>query len=1199
MHFPARLPRSLLTLSALLTAPLLLAQTQTATGVFRRNGDPPLKRIAGVDDLERLKTSPVLQQLRDNPAKPSAIANASAQKLVAGLKLMPGFQAELLAAEPDLAQPVAMAIDERGRLWIAEAFGYPQRQPEGQGKDRILIFEDKDGDGTFETKKVFADKLNLVSGLEVGFGGVWVGAAPYLYFIPDRNDDLVPDGPPEVLLDGWGYEDTHETLNSFTWGPDGWLYGCHGVFTHSNVGKPGASDAERTPLNAGVWRYHPQRREFEVFAWGTSNPWGIDFDARGQCFVTACVIPHLFHLAQGGRYLRQAGAHFDPHVYEDIGTIADHRHYLGDDPHGGNLRSNAAGGGHAHCGALIYQARQFPDEWRGRILMDNIHGNRVNADELVPSGSGFVGKHAEDLLLANDTWFRGISLELSPEGSVYLIDWYDKQACHWTEPGRWDRSNGRLYRVSYGEHRPLPVDLTRLPSEDLVRHLFSSNEWFARRARVLLAERGLGEGTRAILRDIARRPGDGERRLRALWALHSVAGLGEALGLELCGADDPAVRAWAVQCLLERRSASKAVQAKLVELADDAAPLVRLYVASALQRLPVEQRFPIAQKLVAHAADGEDPNLPLLVWYAIEPLATRPEGAALVRATKIPKLERFLYRRCAAEEALREPLLRALSSELNAQRRTWILDELVSAVRDEPGKAPASFAAVFPKLRADVDPHVHDQALELALAWGDASTFEDVQAIARDTAAAPERRTRALEALIRGKDARTGKLLGELLGDSALRAPALRGLASFPEVDAPAAILARYAELAPAERRDAVATLCARAPWARALLAAVGDGRVPKSELSPFQLRALRQFDDPEVTRLLDAHIGVVRASDERKTAEIARIRALLDSGAPGDLARGREVFARTCQQCHTLFGVGRALGPDLTGANRSDREYLLSNVIEPSGVVPKEYQATIARLKDGRLVTGIERERTDTAITLESENARSRLALNSIEELELSALSTMPDGLLDGLDPDEIRALFAYLASPHQTAMVATSANLAGFFDQHSLANWHGDPDVWSVADGQIVGRTEGLERNAFLKSEYELGDFRLTVEVRLVGDQGNSGIQFRSREHEDGGMVGYQADIGPGWWGKLYEEEGRGLLVERGASRVIPDDWNRYVIECSGSSVRTWLNGEPCVEFDDPAGARRGIFALQVHSGGPTEVRFRNFHLELLSAR
>src|SRR6185312_5652573 len=232
-----------------------------------------------------------------------------------------GFEVKLFAGEPDVRQPIAMCLDDRGRVWVAEAYSYPIRRPDKEAKDRMLIFEDTDGDGVFDKRTVFMEGLNLVSGLEVGFGGVWIGAAPYLLFVPVKEGEDKPAGKPQVLLDGWHYEDTHETLNAFCWGPDGWLYGCHGVFTHSRVGKPGTPDKQRTRINAGIWRYHPTRHTFEVFAHGTSNPWGLDFDAHGQAFVEACVIPHLFHIIQGGRYQRQAGSHFNPYTYADIQTI--------------------------------------------------------------------------------------------------------------------------------------------------------------------------------------------------------------------------------------------------------------------------------------------------------------------------------------------------------------------------------------------------------------------------------------------------------------------------------------------------------------------------------------------------------------------------------------------------------------------------------------------------------------------------------------------------------------------------------------------------------------------------------------------------------------------------------------------------------------------------------------------------------------
>ena len=389
-------------------------------------------------------------------------AGLSPEAAAREMLLPPGFKAILFAGEPDVKQPIAFALDHRGRLWVVEAYTYPIRAREGEGQDRILVFEDTNGDGKFDKRTVFMEGLNLVSGLEVGFGGVWVGAAPYLMFIPIADgDEPKPAGPPQILLDGWGHQDTHETLNTFCWGPDGWLYGCHGVFTRSNVGKPGTPSGERTPITAGVWRFHPTRRTFELFSEGTSNPWGVDFDEHGQCIIEACVIPHLWHMIQGGRFERQGGQHFNPYVFDDIKTIADHLHYAGSQgPHAGNGRSDAVGGGHAHAGLMVYQGDSWPEKYRGQLFMNNIHGSRINMDSPEREGSGLVGHHGPDFIKFNDSWSQIINLQSDQDGSVYLIDWYDKNQCHENRPEAHDRSNGRIFKVVYGDTKTPPVDLT-------------------------------------------------------------------------------------------------------------------------------------------------------------------------------------------------------------------------------------------------------------------------------------------------------------------------------------------------------------------------------------------------------------------------------------------------------------------------------------------------------------------------------------------------------------------------------------------------------------------------------------------------------------------------------------------------------------------------------------------------------------------
>ncbi|HEX8203226.1 MAG TPA: PVC-type heme-binding CxxCH protein, partial [Isosphaeraceae bacterium] len=840
------------------------------------------------DDFRLHDTLPAVPP-RPRPPTSDAYAHAglAPEEAAWAMTVPEGFRVSLFAGEPDVVQPIALALDDRGRLWVAEAYSYPVRVPAEKAKDRILIFEDTDNDGRFDKRIVFADRLNLVSGLEVGFGGVWVGAAPELLFFPDRDGDDRPDGPPQVLLDGWGQHDTHETLNSFCWGPDGWLYGCHGVFTHSLVGQPGTPESRRTPINAGIWRYHPTTRSFEVFAHGTSNPWGIDFDARGQAFLTSCVIPHLFHVVQGARYQRQAGPHFNPYTYDDIKTIADHRHYLGANPHGGNGRSDAAGGGHAHAGALIYQGDAWPPEYRGSIFMNNIHGARLNRDTLTPRGSGFVGGHAPDFLLANDSWSQVVSLRAGPDGNVYMIDWYDKNQCHATDPNVHDRTNGRIFKISYGGPRPTladrlgQADLNALDGRALVGLLDSENDWLARHARRILQERRPDPGIRAMLGRLAfSDPGFSRPeplRLRALWALHGHGGLDEEHVARGLADDSPDVRAWTIQLALEDRTPSSALLTKLGALAgSDPSPVVRLYLASALQRLPLADRWGILEGVVGHGEDAEDHNLPLMYWYAAEPLAELDAGRAarLAAGARIPNLLPWMSRRIAAIGSAETIAL--LVDELGATRRPAQRLSLLHGINEAlAGRRrvamPTAWPVVSEALLRDPDPQVRAQAAALGVTFGAASARDATRRVVADVRASVAARLDALGALLKARDPDLPPTLHVLVADPALGSAALRGLAAYGDPRTPAVILDAYAGLGPSERRDALATLTARVEFARALLAAVEAGRVPRAELTADLVRQLHNLKDPALAAQIDRAWG----SSRQPTPDRARLIAL------------------------------------------------------------------------------------------------------------------------------------------------------------------------------------------------------------------------------------------------------------------------------------------------------------------------------------
>ena len=634
------------TTAAPVNAAHLLRRALVAIALFA-----PVMHSAIADEHEHRNQLPK-QQHKDSDApflKPG--------EAVAKMSIPDGFEVSVFAAEPDIAEPIAFCFDDRGRIWVAENFNYQTRQKHTDDQvSRIQILEDTNGDGVFDSKKTFTDKLTFTSGLACGFGGVFVGSPPNLTFIPDADGDDKPDGPPEILLDGWGIRDRHETLNSFIWGPDGWLYGCHGVFTHSNVGYPGAEDKDRQFIDAGIWRYHPTRKTFEIFARGLSNPWGFDFDDRGQGFATCCVIPHLFHVVQGGVYHKQSAQHVNPFIYDDIKTIRDHSHLS------------------AHGGARFYLADAFPKKYHDRLFMCNIHEHAVLTDVMVPKGSSFIGKHGDDFMPTNDLAWVGFSVEIGPEGGVYILDWHDQDIC-----GNAIKfpNSGRVYRIMpKGSKAFARPNLGAMTDAELVKLQTHTNDWYVRQARTLLQSRAAAKKldtsvVHAQLAAMFESAVDTPKRLRALWALHVTGGLSNDRLSELLGHADEHVRAWSIQLLLDAGSvnAFQPERAKSADGADgntvppdkqtlekfhvmaknDPSQIVRLYLTSAVQRLPFEQRWRILAGLVSHAEDIDDNNLSRLYWFALESMVPDYPRESLQLAVdgKIPHLQESVARRLA------------------------------------------------------------------------------------------------------------------------------------------------------------------------------------------------------------------------------------------------------------------------------------------------------------------------------------------------------------------------------------------------------------------------------------------------------------------------------------------------------------------------------------------------------------------------
>ncbi|MEK7953312.1 PVC-type heme-binding CxxCH protein [Luteolibacter soli] len=948
----------------------------------------------------------------------TGMANGNPVKEAAGkMTVPPGFGVDLIAGEPDVVQPIAMCIDVRGRLWVAEGLTYPTRAKDGEGKDRIVIFEDADANGTFETRKVFADGLNLVSGIETGFGGVFVGAAPNLMFLADANGDDRADGEPQILLDGFGYQDTHETLNSFIWGPDGWLYGCHGVFTRSNVGKLGTPDDQRVPINAGIWRYHPTTQKFEVFAWGTSNPWGLDFNDWGEAFCEACVIPHLWHIIPGGYYQRQAGSHFNPFIYEPLETIADHHHWVGDikdHAHWGKETPVSkevadAGGGHAHSGFAICLSEEFPKEMRGSALFFNIHGHRMNNDVLERNGSGWTGKHSADVMLTNDQWFLGVAIEPGPDGALYFTDWHDETSCHRTDPLRWDRTNGRVYRLRHGDVKPWQGNMAKLSDVDLVKLQVEHNEWELRTARRVLQERVAKGGAvdpeaREFLVQTVRTHPDATRRLRALWCL-STCGLLDRSTLPLDDADEN-VRAWAVRLAAQSEmSVERSHWLKLASKEDS--PVVLLSLCSALPKLPRELSMDLA-RWIAPKMTKADPNLTRMFWFGFESQVPRDESRAMAIALSCPdeRLVKWTARRLETPNALVDTLsmagkktgllLDALTGRLDEKPEERLSAPQLELISNLPGDA-----AVKAKVSALTERSGGQQAI--GRLW---KKVEDRKAKAAD-------RLDSLRLLATFLEKKDEDRLAGLLDDPLLRLPAITAVPALLDQEAANDRVAGFTT----EEKMAVSRIAAREGKGARLLEWLAAMKLKQQDVPADAVARLREVKDAALKEEVVQRWGAPTADASARRALIETWQGKLTPEvlAKAEPAKGRAIFDRTCAACHKLFGEGGAIGPELTGGQRGEVRHWLDNVLDPNGLIGQGYELHRIEKNDGTSITGMLAAENDDELILRMVGVETRVPKKDVKSNTALGNSMMPEGLLTGLSDDDVRDLIGYLMSPAQ----------------------------------------------------------------------------------------------------------------------------------------------------------------------------------------
>ena len=964
----------------------------------------------------------------DKDAQPPSPAEA-----VGMIGLPDGFTATVYAAEPEVRNPIAMAWDHRGRIWVAENFTYAERAKrfDLDLRDRILVFHDRDGDGRADGHKVFADDLQMLTSVEVGDGGIWAMCPPNLLFIPDADGDDVPDGEPIIRLDGFtvAKNNYHNFANGLRWGPDGWLYGRCGHSCPGTPGRPGTPEAARTRMEGGIFRYHPGRDVVEVVTHGTTNPWGHDWDQHGELFFINTVNGHLWHGIPGAHFKESFGSSPNPGVYERLDMHADHWHFdTGQhwtQSRGG--KANDFGGGHAHIGMMIYQAEQWPAPMRDRLYTLNMHGLRANVERLERHGSGYIGRHEDDVFLTKDQWFRGIDIQQGPDGSAYILDWSDTGECH--DHTGVHRSSGRIYRISHGTPpKPDLRDLEKLTPEGIQRLIKIPNVWYERQLRRRLTN----AHTITLYKLFNNKGTDKQTKLRTLWALNAIGEAKPAMLSNLLDHEDEHLRTWAIRLLTDdqpidtimgprSRPGSPPDIGRFVELAGgETSGLVRLTLASTLQRLPVRQRVELARALASHPEYADDHNLPSIVWYGLIPLIGEDPSAlaSIAGDSGWPLLQRWTARGLAAGgEATRESLQQLLGAA--SKRDTAIQSAILQGIGEAyKGWKSAPEPAGWPGFASAVqDPELAGRIQKLSLLFGNQEALQSVKNLALDPSADLGARRSALQALIETRPPDLREICERLLDQGGINATAARGLASFEDPSIGTEIAGRYEQFAPAERSAVIEVLVSRPAWAKAALAEMGAGRIPRGDLAAFHARQIRAFKDSELDQQLGEIWGEMRKSSKEKRQLIESWTGKLGEAtlAAADLSAGRAVFQNVCGACHRLYGEGGTIGPDLTGSGRSDLGYLLENIADPGAVVSNDYRMTILTLEDGRIITGVVAAEDRKTLTLRQIAGEVVIEKPDITKRERPVVSMMPEGLLLALEPDQVRDLIAYLQHPKQ----------------------------------------------------------------------------------------------------------------------------------------------------------------------------------------
>jgi putative heme-binding domain-containing protein len=925
-----------------------------------------------------------------------------------------GLKINLFASEtmfPELADPVQMSFDPQGRLWVAVWPSYPHWKPGDEMNDKLLIFEDTDGDGVADKVTVFADKLHCPTGFEFWNGGVIVAQAPGLVFLKDTTGSGKADLRVRIL-EGLDSADTHHTSNSFVLDPGGALYFQEGTFHHTQIETPWGPTVRNA--NAGVFRYEPRTQKIETYVnYGFANPHGHVFDRWGQDIVVDGTGANPYHAAlfsgQTDDYKQRHSR--PPTVYKQKTRPCPGMEYL--------------------------SSKHFPDEWQGNLLVANVIGFQgIMRYQIGDQGASFVGREQEPIVSSTDPNFRPADVRIGPDGAIYFLDWQNPIIGHMQhnlrDPSR-NHSHGRIYRIAF-EGRPLSKSpaIAGVSIEKLLDNLKEPEDRVRYRTRLELTARPTTDVLAAAKKWIASLdPKDGDyehHMLEALWLHQSHDVVNEELLRRMLRSPDFRARAAATRVLCYWRDRiGQPLSLLRTQIADDH-PRVRLEAIRAVSFFRGDEALAVASELLAHPTDE------YLNFTFNETLNTleRRAGGKVNRANLATTFLAMLDKPGVTPER-RATLIETVARTGGAKELDAIFRMAAKANGQSPGLRRKTLELLAdaaltrktqPKVDADAlrklltDRDVQVEAIHLAAAWKSSAVAKEIRFVVLHDSNPLPARLAAADALGRLGDAESRQQLVDLNGPNFPIALRFRAAVALAQLDGQKGANAAAEALAAAREGDDPNDLIAaflQRKQGGPLLAAALDKHPLKADTAKQVLRAmyLAGKNDPALNVVISKYAGLDAAVKLPTADEIRKIGEL--ATAQGDAVRGERIFRRAdlgCIKCHSLHKAGGNIGPDLGPVGgASPLPYIVESILDPNASVKEEYLTKTIVTAAGQVITGIVTEKTKQYTVLKDATGKKlKIAAADIEE-ETKGKTLMPEGITRILTQGELLDLIRFVS--------------------------------------------------------------------------------------------------------------------------------------------------------------------------------------------